>query len=221
VRPRLTYANLVATLALFIALGGGAYAATELPAHSVGTRELKNGAVTPTKLSRTAKALLKRGLRGATGARGAPGATGPTGAVGAAGATGATGAAGATGPSDVYATGTAYLASLPASQTSLGSMTVPAGSYLIQAKVTLQASTASNSECTIGGPFGSSVIWDQGDVKHNAPSDDVISLLGVATFAAPQAVELDCRAITGTVIADDARVTATNVGALHGTTPVD
>jgi hypothetical protein len=31
-RPRLTYANVTATLALFLALGGGAYAATSLPA---------------------------------------------------------------------------------------------------------------------------------------------------------------------------------------------
>ena len=122
---------------------------------------------------------------------------------------------------DVYAAGTAFLASLPTTETNLGAMTVPAGSYLLQAKVTLQASTASNSECTLGGPFGSSVIWDQGDVKHNAPSDDVVSLSGVATFSAPQVVELDCRAITGTVVADDARVTAIKTGALHGTTPVD
>jgi hypothetical protein len=44
---RLTYANVIATLALFIALGGASYAVTELPAHSVGTRQLKQGAVTP------------------------------------------------------------------------------------------------------------------------------------------------------------------------------
>ena len=44
---RLTYANVTATLALFIALGGASYAVTDLPAHSVGTRQLKPGAVTP------------------------------------------------------------------------------------------------------------------------------------------------------------------------------
>ena len=37
---RLSYANVVGTLALFIALGGASYAATSLPAGSVGTRQL-------------------------------------------------------------------------------------------------------------------------------------------------------------------------------------
>ena len=44
-RPRLTYANVTATLALFVALSGGAYAATALPANSVGSKQLKKSAV--------------------------------------------------------------------------------------------------------------------------------------------------------------------------------
>jgi hypothetical protein len=36
-RPRLTYANIVASLALFAALGGVSYAATTLPKSSVGS----------------------------------------------------------------------------------------------------------------------------------------------------------------------------------------
>jgi hypothetical protein len=52
--PRLTYANVVATLALFVALGGGAYAAFRLPKNSVGTKQIKNGAVTNKKLGKNA-----------------------------------------------------------------------------------------------------------------------------------------------------------------------
>ena len=37
-------------LALFVALGGTAYAATNLPRNSVGTRELRDGAVTSAKI---------------------------------------------------------------------------------------------------------------------------------------------------------------------------
>ncbi len=42
--------NLVAYLALFVALGGTSYAALRIPAGSVGNRQLKNHAVTPVKL---------------------------------------------------------------------------------------------------------------------------------------------------------------------------
>ena len=42
--------NVVAWAALFIALGGTGYAAVSLPAGSVGSKQLRNGAVTPAKL---------------------------------------------------------------------------------------------------------------------------------------------------------------------------
>ena len=45
-------ANVVAYLALFVALGGTGYAATNLPAGSVGTRQLKNHSITPIKFDR-------------------------------------------------------------------------------------------------------------------------------------------------------------------------
>jgi hypothetical protein len=44
-RERLTYANVMATLAVFIALGGVSWAALKIPADSVGSRELKDNAV--------------------------------------------------------------------------------------------------------------------------------------------------------------------------------
>src|SRR3954452_24831633 len=43
-RPRITYANVMATLAMFIALGGGANAVT-VPRNSVGSAQLKKNAV--------------------------------------------------------------------------------------------------------------------------------------------------------------------------------
>jgi hypothetical protein len=50
VRGFLTFSNLVACLALFIALGGAGYAAFKLPKNSVGTKQLKKGAVTAAKV---------------------------------------------------------------------------------------------------------------------------------------------------------------------------
>jgi hypothetical protein len=86
--PRPTYANLVATLCLFLVIGGGAaIAETNLPKNSVGKEQIRKGAVTPAKLSRAAKARLK-GATGPQGPEGPRGAAGPTGAVGPAGAAG-------------------------------------------------------------------------------------------------------------------------------------
>ena len=48
-RSRLTYANVMSSIALFIALGGGAYAIS-VPKNSVGQDELKPGAVTAAKV---------------------------------------------------------------------------------------------------------------------------------------------------------------------------
>jgi hypothetical protein len=52
-RPQLNYANVIATIALFVALGGAAIAAG-LPKNSVGANQLKRGAVSAAKLKRAA-----------------------------------------------------------------------------------------------------------------------------------------------------------------------
>lgn len=57
-RSKLSYSNLVASLALFIALGGVAIAAG-LPRNSVGTQQLKRGAVTPAKIRKGAVTSAK------------------------------------------------------------------------------------------------------------------------------------------------------------------
>lgn len=56
---RPSHATVVAYLALFVALGGGAYAAGVLPAGSVGTRQLQPAAVTPAKLAAVPAARLQ------------------------------------------------------------------------------------------------------------------------------------------------------------------
>lgn len=88
-------AMVVALVALFVALGGGAYAALKLPKNSVGAAQLKKSAVTPAKLSPAAKtALSKPGPKGPTGVRGPEGPRGDSGPKGDAGPKGDTGAVG-------------------------------------------------------------------------------------------------------------------------------
>lgn len=52
-RSRITYSNVIATIALFVALGGAAVAAN-LPRNSVGPKQLKRGAVTAAKIRKQA-----------------------------------------------------------------------------------------------------------------------------------------------------------------------
>jgi hypothetical protein len=83
---KLTYANVMVTILAFVVLAGGTAFASEtlLPKNSVGTKQLKPGAVTPAKLSKTTKTALtgKEGPAGPKGDRGAQGPTGPTGLPG-------------------------------------------------------------------------------------------------------------------------------------------
>lgn len=58
VRKRLTYSNVIASLALFVALGGVAVAAG-LPKNSVGPNQLKRGAVTAAKIRKQAVTSAK------------------------------------------------------------------------------------------------------------------------------------------------------------------
>src|SRR4051812_44164365 len=53
-KERLTYANVTATLALFVALGGSSYAAVNFPRSSVGSRELKTNSVGAAEIRRKA-----------------------------------------------------------------------------------------------------------------------------------------------------------------------
>jgi hypothetical protein len=64
-RPQLNYANVIATIALFVALGGAAIAAG-LPKGSVGPKQLKRGAVTPAAIRKGAVTSGKIGPKAVT-----------------------------------------------------------------------------------------------------------------------------------------------------------
>jgi Collagen triple helix repeat (20 copies) len=98
-------ALLLSTAALFVSLGGGAYASGYLAPHSVGARELKHNAVTSIAVKDHsllaqdfAEGQLPAGPKGDTGSQGPQGDTGPAGAKG---DTGPQGPKGDTGPAGV------------------------------------------------------------------------------------------------------------------------
>lgn len=84
----------VAFLALLVALGGTSYAVAQLPANSVGSKQLKKNAVTAAKVKD--RSLLAQDFKSGQLPAGPRGAQGPAGPAGAQGAPGARGPAGAT-----------------------------------------------------------------------------------------------------------------------------
>jgi hypothetical protein len=198
-RRRLTYANVVATLALFATLGGSSYAAVKLAPGSVGNKELRNGAVTSTKVKKGS--LLARDFkpgqvpRGATGPPGPAGAPGPTGP---AGPTGSAGATGARGPSDAWAlrkTG------------QNNAITLPAGSFVVGG--TVYFGTAPAPQCTVwhatgpGSAIGRTAFGTPTNGQYTLPIADAF------TNTTPQAIWVDC---TGT---GSPEIEITQVATLH------
>lgn len=76
IRGKLTYSNVVATLALILVLGGGSALAAKqmLPKGSVGTKQIKNGAVAAAKLKSGSVTTAKLASGAVTAANLAPGA---------------------------------------------------------------------------------------------------------------------------------------------------
>jgi hypothetical protein len=97
-RPRLTYTNVMSTIAVFVALGGGAYAAaSSIPGRDGvihGCYAKKKGNLRLIAAGRRCSkrengiAFNQQGPRGLSGGRGATGSRGPTGGTGSPGAKG-------------------------------------------------------------------------------------------------------------------------------------
>ena len=80
-RSRLTYANVMSSLAVFLVLGGVSYAAATLPRNSVGSKQLRRNSVTHSKLTNgsVGRNELRSSLRSRLDRSGAPGPRGPAG----------------------------------------------------------------------------------------------------------------------------------------------
>lgn len=175
------YANVTATLALVIALGGTSYAAVKLAPNSVGNLHLKANSVTSGKVldgslkardfksgQLPAAATGPKGDTGAIGPVGLAGPIGPTGPAGPKGADGAKGAAGPAGPAGETGpegpAGPSTLPALdhnvsepianPASTQSVGTVACDAGQHAVGGGV-VAATTAIGQNVNSTFPVGS------------------------------------------------------------------
>lgn len=200
----------VALVALFVSLSGGAYAALTLPSNSVGTAQLRNGAVTGAKLH--ARAVTARDVRAhsllasdfAPGqlAAGRRGATGQQGAKGPRGATGPRGPQGLPGPS-----GPGYQF-VTASGTS-GPALRAAGTYFAVVEVTLQGGgSALTGDCGVSASNNArSVAAYHGafDVPANASETySFAGMLVIPSGATPASTQLSCTSASGSAITPSA-----------------
>lgn len=156
--------NVVAYLALFLALGGTSYAALSLPKNSVGTQQLKNGAVTGSKVrvhSLTSRDFKKGQLpAGPRGSQGVAGAQGPQGNQGLQGPQGVPGSARAYG--QVVIDGSGNYALVPGTTKNVVGLTQGGGgnpAACIQLDPSIDASTATVI-ATPNNRSGSSANWN-------------------------------------------------------------
>jgi len=177
VPKQITYANVMATIAVFIALGGSSYAAVTLSKNSVRSKHIKNGQVKRADLGGSAvdSAKVKDGtlltqdfkpgqlVAGAPGPAGAQGAKGDTGPKGDTGTKGDTGNTGPRGPSNAFGARTtsggvldngAFIGFAVPGFTLVQTLTLEPGNYMLVGKVNLDTTSAASwaIRCFISGP---------------------------------------------------------------------
>jgi hypothetical protein len=211
-RLRPSPAMVVASVALLVALGGTGYAALHLPANSVGTAQLQNGAVTapkvrPHSLLRVEFKLgqIPAGVRGPAGVPGVPGPPGPPGAQG------LPGSAGPAGPSGAYSKSVVGPVAVTTSMTALATLTIPqAGNYVVWAKGYANGTSNSDVTCMLVAGTDS----DTGKVHAFHTSQGVVSIVAHQYAAAGTAV-FQCSAVdANTETMNAIRIVAVQAGSL-------
>jgi hypothetical protein len=230
IRSSLTYANVMATTAVFIALGGGAYAAATLAANSVGSKQLKSSAVTNKNIAKNAVtstkvkdgSLLKVDFAagqlppGPAGPAGPQGTKGDTGAKGDAGAKGDTGAQGDRGPSNAISKQNNSVVNVNVADKVIITFTLTPGSWVVTGHATLNNNDAAQQDgsCDINV---AGVIAQSSTVPlaaNFALDREVFTLTGGVTVAADTPAELRCTLATNSGNTVAAGMTAIQVGSL-------
>jgi uncharacterized low-complexity protein len=206
---KLTYANVVATLALFVALGGASYAATQLPKNSVGTKQLKKNAVTGQKIAKGAVTKAKLGADATAALRG------PAGPKGDPGAPGAKGDQGPAGPSEALTAEAPDETLVDTEGTEITSLSLPAGQWLLFADLSPEGTSGAPSAVC----YTSVVTPPKKTSRTELAVGDQAELILVEplTLSAPTEVPVFCEASGGTftVYGEETTVVAVRLGALR------
>jgi hypothetical protein len=202
-RGRVTYANVTSTLCLILLVGGGtAYAATHLPRNSVGSAQLKKGAVTPAKLSGPAKSAL----------------SGPQGPKGDTGATGEKGDQGARGPSNAITKVNPGFVPWSTTYATIESMGLGAGSWVVTATGLANNTESSEQAADCRLLVGGTIVAGTGEIFlapfHQAAAHAPFSLTGAAAVSAGGEAELQCESSAAGGNVDGPAITAIQVGEL-------
>lgn len=199
-------AFLISLIALFVALGGTTYAATTLPKNSVGTAQLKNGAVTKKKINRKTITALK-------GKRGPQGPQGPQGIQGIQGVKGDTGAPG---PSAAFSGSTAGPVNISGTS-SLGSLNVPAGNYVIVANTWAWNTSLSGNvliDCNLTAGADSDEVRAELAQLDGGGDAQSLAFNLAHTYSAAGTISLACNVFSKTVSFSNITITAIQVGSL-------
>jgi hypothetical protein len=181
----------VSTIALILALGGTSYAAFTLPQNSVGTKQLKNKAVTLAKIAPAAQSALTKigpqGPAGRTGPQGAQGAAGPQGPPG------QNGQDGQRGPSNAFTTANQDTP-LQNGFTTVMSLTLPAGSFVITAKLMPAIGSGTSDVTCYLDDVGGTHLLDSSSATittSGSPAQETIALQAPLTTSGEK-VTVDC-----------------------------
>jgi hypothetical protein len=208
IRKRLTYANVMSSIAVFLVLGGAAVAASQLPKNSVGAKQLKKGAVTAAKIKKGAVDSSKV-ADGSLQASDFKAGQLPAGPKGEKGEKGAAGPIGPIGPRDVFATEGASSTPIGAGPTTLATLNLPAGSYYVSGRASLQG-PEQIVRCNFL-PVG----HDEDSVNTTIPGFQIEAVsFDALTLAAPGTVSFQCERFGASATAFDIVLTAIKVGSI-------
>jgi len=160
-------ALVIAGLALAISLSGVSYAASVLPRNSVGTVQIRNGAIVSSKIKNRSLVALDfkagqvpagaPGPKGDRGDKGAEGETGPAGPLGARGLTGPAGPQGPRGSAGWEFRSTEF--ELPSDKPVFARVRCTAGKKALGGGVTLPKTHSGHAIVMQSGPSGQATGW--------------------------------------------------------------